>query len=232
MSSLFQGPVDLLRQRRLAVGLPGDRSRTKPAWQLMLVGGLFGGALLLPALGLQLVLGYWDSQVAAKMAQLTALPTRVQALEGQLKGAQAGAKTLEASNQGLANGLVSVSSGSALVANLFQLAPSGVELKEASVVGPVFSLKGGGNDPGAFQRINALQLQLAYSPMFQPESVKVVKVSREAGTAGVAAGQVSFELASSFKTLDPRAKLKQLQRLGASGMARRLEILQAAGVLQ
>jgi hypothetical protein len=191
-----------------------------------------GGALLLPAVGLQLALAQWDSQVAVKMAQLTALPTRVQALEGQLKGAQAGAKTLEASNQGLANGLVTVSSGSALVANLFQLVPSGVELKEASVVGPVFSLKGGGNDPGAFQRINALQLQMAYSPMFQPDSIKVLKVSREAGTAGVAPGQVSFELSSSFRPLDPRAQLKQLQRLGATGMARRLEILQAAGVLQ
>ncbi|MEI6359463.1 MAG: hypothetical protein WCO50_03940 [Synechococcus sp. ELA619] len=232
MSSLFHGPVDLLRQRRLEVGLPGDRSRTKPAWQLMLVGSLMGGALLLPAVGLQLALAQWDSQVAVKMAQLTALPTRVQALEGQLKGAQAGAKTLEASNQGLANGLVTVSSGSALVANLFQLVPSGVELKEASVVGPVFSLKGGGNDPGAFQRINALQLQMAYSPMFQPDSIKVLKVSREAGTAGVAPGQVSFELSSSFRPLDPRAQLKQLQRLGATGMARRLEILQAAGVLQ
>jgi len=232
MSSLFHGPVDLLRQRRLEVGLPGDRSRTKPAWQLMLVGSLMGGALLLPAVGLQLALAQWDSQVAVKMAQLTALPTRVQALEGQLKGAQAGAKTLEASNQGLANGLVTVSSGSALVANLFQLVPSGVELKEASVVGPVFSLKGGGNDPGAFQRINALQLQMAYSPMFQPDSIKVLKVSREAGTAGVAPGQVSFELSSSFRPLDPRAQLKQLQRLGANGMARRLEILQAAGVLQ
>ena len=232
MSSLFHGPVDLLRQRRLEVGLPGDRSRTKPAWQLMLVGGLLGGALLLPAVGLQLALGQWDSQVAAQMAQLTALPTRVQALEGQLKGALAGAKTLEVSNQGLANGLVSVSSGSALVANLFQLVPSGVELKEASVVGPVLSLKGRGNDPGAFQRINALQLQMAYSPMFQPDSVKVLKVSREGGTAGVVPGQVSFELSSGFKPLDPGAQLKQLQRLGATGMARRLEILQAAGVLQ
>ena len=232
MSSLFHGPVDLLRQRRLEVGLPGDRSRTKPAWQLMLVGGLLGGALLLPAVGLQLALGQWDSQVAAQMAQLTALPTRVQALEGQLKGALAGAKTLEVSNQGLANGLVSVSSGSALVANLFQLVPSGVELKEASVVGTVLSLKGRGNDPGAFQRINALQLQMAYSPMFQPDSVKVLKVSREGGTAGVVPGQVSFELSSGFKPLDPGAQLKQLQRLGATGMARRLEILQAAGVLQ
>jgi hypothetical protein len=93
-------------------------------------------------------------------------------------------------------------------------------------------LKGAVNDPGAFQRINALQLQMAYSPMFQPDSVKVLKVSREASKAGLAPGQVSFELASSFKTLDPVATLRQLQRLGASGMARRLEILQAAGVLQ
>jgi Tfp pilus assembly protein PilN len=153
-------------------------------------------------------------------------------MEDQLKGALAGAKTLEASNRGLANGLVNVSSGSALVTNLFQLAPAGVELQEASVVGPVLSLKGVANDPGAFQRINALQLQLAYSPMFQPDSVKVLKVSRQVGKAGLASGQVSFELASSFKTLDPVATLRQLQRLGASGMARRLEILQAAGVLQ
>lgn len=232
MSSPFHGPVDLLRQRRLEVGLPGDPARIKPAWQLLLVGSLVGGVLLLPALGVQLALVVLDSQVASQLAQLIALPSRVNALEEQLKGALAGAKTLEARNQGLANGLVNVSSGSALVANLFQLVPSGVELKEASVVGPVFSLKGGGNDPGAFQRINALQLQMAYSPMFQPDSIKVLKVSREAGTAGVAPGQVSFELSSSFRPLDPRAQLKQLQRLGATGMARRLEILQAAGVLQ
>ena len=232
MSSPFHGPVDLLRQRRLEVGLPGDPARIKPAWQLLLVGSLVGGVLLLPALGLQLVLVYLDSQVASQLAQLIALPARVNALEGQLKGALAGAKTLEASNQGLANGLVNVSSGSALVANLFQLAPSGVELKEASVVGPLLSLNGGGNDPGAFQRVNALQLQMADSPMFQPDSVKVLKVSREAGKAGVAPGQVSFELSSGFKTLDPGAQLKQLQRLGAKGMARRLEILQAAGVLK
>jgi len=232
MTSLFHGPVDLLRQRRLEVGLPGDPSRTKPAWQLILSGGLLGAALLLPALGLQLALGYWDSQVATQLQTLNSLPSRVHAMEDQLKGALAGGKTLEASNRGLANGLATVSSGSALVTNLFQLAPGGVELKEASVVGPVLSLKGAVNDPGAFQRINALQLQMAYSPMFQPDSVKVLKVSREASKAGLAPGQVSFELASSFKTLNPVATLRQLQRLGASGMARRLEILQAAGVLQ
>jgi len=231
MSSLFHGPVDLLRQRRLEVGLPGEPSRTKPAWQLILAGGLLGGALLLPALGVQLALGYWHSQVATQLEELNASPARVRALEEQLKGALAGTKTLETSNQGLTNGLVNVSSGSALVANLFQLVPSGVELKEVAVVGPVLSLKGGGNDPGAFQRINALQLQLAYSPMFQPDSVKVLKVSREGTKAGLGPGQVSFELSSGFKQPDPLAQLKQLQRLGATGMARRLEILQAAGVL-
>jgi type IV pilus assembly protein PilN len=231
MSSLFHGPIDLLRQRRLEVGLPGDPPRTKPAWQLMLAGGLLGGALLLPALGVHLVLGYWQSQIAIQLEQLTSAPARLKVLEEQLKGVQAGAKSLETSNRGLANGLVNVSSGSALIANLIQLAPSGVELKEVSVVGPGLSLKGGGHDPDAFQRINALQLQLAYSPMFQPDSVKVLKVSRDGSRGGLAPGQLSFELSSGFKTLDPGAQLKQLQRLGASGMARRLQILQAAGVL-
>jgi len=231
MSSLFQGPIDLLRQRRLEVGLPGDPPRTKPAWQLMLAGGLLGGALLLPALGVHLVLGYWQSQIAIQLEQLTSAPARLKVLDEQLKSVQAGAKSLDTSNQGLAKGLVNVSSGSALIANLIQLAPSGVELKEVSVVGPGLSLKGGGHDPDAFQRINALQLQLAYSPMFQPDSVKVLKVSRDGSRGGLAPGQLSFELSSGFKTLDPGAQLKQLQRLGAGGMARRLQILQAAGVL-
>lgn len=231
MSSLFQGPLDLLRQRRLEVGLPGDPPKTKPAWQLLLVGGLIGGGLLLPALALPFALGYWNSQVEAKIAKLVAMPVKIKSLEAQLKGSQAEIKTLETSNQSLARGLVAVSSGSALLANLIQLAPSGVELKEASVVGPVLSIKGGANDPGAFQRINALQLQMAYSPMFQPDSVKIPKVSREEATAGAGPGQVSFELTSNFKPLDPLAQLKQLQRLGANGMARRLGILQTAGVL-
>ena len=232
MSGLFHGPVDLLRQRRLEVGLPGDPLRSKPSWQLLLVGGLVGGGLLLPALALVVALGLWESVLQQELLRLNGMPAQVKALEEQVKGPQAAAKTLEASNQGLARGLIAVSSGSALITNLFELSPAGVELKEATVLGPVLSLKGGANDPGAFQRINALQLQMADSPMFQPDSVKVLKVSREAGKAGVAPGQVSFELSSGFKTLDPGAQLKQLQRLGAKGMARRLEILQAAGVLK
>ena len=231
MSSLFQAPVDLLRQRRIEVGLPGDPAKGQKAWRLMLWGGLLGGGMVLPALGLQLALGFWDSLVETQLAELSLIPPRVKALEDELNGAQAQAKRLEASNKGLAGGLVTVSSGSALIANLFQLSPAGVELKEVSVVGQLLSLKGGASDPGAFQRINALQLQMAYSPMFQPDSVKVLKVSREGAKGATAPGQLNFELASGFKALEPLAQLKQLQRLQATGMASRLEILQTAGVL-
>jgi type IV pilus assembly protein PilN len=231
MTSLFHGPVDLLRQRRLEVGLPGDPPRTKPAWQLLLLGGALGAGLLVPALALVFALVVWDSLLQKDLTRLNGLPAQVKTLELQLKGSQGQIKQLEASNQGLAKGLIAVSSGSALIKNLFQLSPAGVELKEVSVVGPALSLKGGASDPDAFKRINALQLQMAYSPMFQPDSVKVLKVTREGGEAG-APGQVGFELTGGFKTLAPVAQLQQLQRLGATGMARRLEILKAAGVLQ
>jgi type IV pilus assembly protein PilN len=232
MTSLFHGPVDLLRQRRLEVGLPGEPPRTKPAWQLLLLGGGLGAGLFLPSVALVFALGLWDSFLQKDLLRLNGMPAQVKALERQLKGSQARVKQLETSNQGLARGLIGVSSGSAVISNLFQLSPAGVELKEVSVVGPALSLKGGASDPDAFKRINALQLQMAYSPMFQPDSVKVLKVTREGDEDLEAPSQVAFDLAGSFQILTPVAQLKQLQRLGATGMARRLEILQAAGVLQ
>ena len=70
MSSLFQAPVDLLRQRRIEVGLPGDPAKGQKAWRLMLLGGLLGGGMFLPALGLQLALGFWDSQVETQLAEV------------------------------------------------------------------------------------------------------------------------------------------------------------------
>lgn len=232
MTSLFHGPVDLLRQRRLEVGLPGDPPRTKPAWQLLLLGGGLGAGLFLPSVALVFALGFWDSLLQKDLLRLNGMPAQVKALEQQLKGSQGQVKQLEASNQGLADGLIKVSSGSALITNLFQLSPAGLELREVVVLGDALTLKGAANDPDAFKRINALQLQMAYSPMFQPDSVKVRKVSRKDAKGGLAPGQVSFELGSGFQKLDPVAQLRQLQRLGASGMARRLEILQAAGVLR
>ena len=232
MTSLFHGPVDLLRQRRLEVGLPGDPPRTKPAWQLLLLGGGLGAGLLVPAVAMVVALVVWDSLLQKDLSRLNGMPAQVKTLEQQIKGSQDQIKQLQTSNQGLAKGLIGVSSGSALISNLFQLSPAGVELKEVSVVGPTLSLKGGARDPDAFKRINALQLQMVYSPMFLPDSVKVLKVTREGGSPAGAFGQVGFELTGGFKTLAPVAQLKQLQRLGAKGMARRLEILQAAGVLQ
>ena len=231
MTTVFHGPIDLLRQRRVELGLPADPPRIQPAWRLILVGSLIGVAMVVPALGLQLVLDVWYGQVHRDLLKVIAIPPFVKQLDGKLQNALVGAKKLEASNQGLAKGLVTVSSGSALLTNLFQLAPSGLELKDATVSGTTLSLKGGVEDPGALRRINALQLQLAYSPMFQPGSIKVIKISRD-GAAGATSGNLGFDLSAAFQALDSNAQLQQLQRLGSTGMARRLQILRASEVLK
>ena len=101
-------------------------------------------------------------------------------------------------------------------------------------------LKGRATDPQAFARINALQLALQASPLFQPQGVQLVKANRDEAPAGAvpAAGAgargrqpVVFELTAAFADRPALLDGDQLRALGADGMAQRLLLLQRAGVL-
>jgi type IV pilus assembly protein PilN len=76
--------------------------------------------------------------------------------------------------------------------------------------------------------VNALTLLLAESPLFEAKGVKVVKLSRDAAKP---AAPVEWDLTAAFATLPPNQQVRLLQELGADGLARRLQILERAGVL-
>jgi len=98
------------------------------------------------------------------------------------------------------------------------------------VQGMGLSLSGLAADPQAFRRVNALSLSLGRSPLFQPGSIKVVKLSRD-GMEAKPGEPVAWQLKAGFATLAAAQQLRLLQQLGADGMARRLQILQRAGLL-
>jgi hypothetical protein len=80
-----------------------------------------------------------------------------------------------------------------------------------------------------------MELRLQQSPLFVAKSVRVIKLAREQEAGGTAAKEtvppVGWELAAKFAQLSPGAQGSLLQRLGADGMARRLQVLARAGVL-
>ena len=222
---LFTDPQDLLRQRRLERGLPAEPAPIPAARPLLLLGSAIGAAaLLLVVISWGLIL-LRTRAVAAEVERLNAVPGQLQSLEGRLRADKAQLDQQTRINETLAGGLVAVSSGSALVSQLAQLTPQGVQILEATVSGQSLSLKGRADEPGAFTRINALSLLLSYAPLFKPDEVRVIKLTREGPSA------VSWEITAGLASLKPAQQLPLLRRLGADGMVTRLQDLARTGVL-
>jgi len=219
---------DLLRQRRLERGLPPAAEPLQPARSLLVRGVALGGGVLAAVFGIWGGLLWRQAQLNEQLAGLRGIPVQVQALEGQALAQRRRLSTIQRSNEGLAKGLVAVSSGSALLAQLTQITPQGVQLTDVQVQAGSLKLKGVAADPQAFRRVNGLSLLLAESPLFEPKSVKVVKLSRDASKP---AAPVDWDLTAAFATLPAPQQLRLLQSLGAEGLAKRLQILERAGVL-
>ena len=85
-------------------------------------------------------------------------------------------------------------------------------------------IKGESRGTNAFERINALDLNLEALPDLQPDGTTVVKAQVDKQ------GRIGFSLEAK---LDPAMKPTpdHLRGLGAEGLARRLELLQGEGVL-
>jgi type IV pilus assembly protein PilN len=227
--------MDLLQETR------GDQpGQAAPAadWRPPLRRGAAIGAALVAAMGL-VAGGLVAIQVGnqAEIDRLLPLQALADGLQARLQGERRRLRLLQRGNQALADGLVAVRSGSALLEDVRRRTPAGVQLKEVKVDPALLQLKGRANDPQAFARINALQLALQASPLFQPQGVQLVKASRDEGPSASGAGAgarsrqpVLFELTAAFADRPALLDGEQLRAVGADGMAQRLLLLQRAGV--
>ena len=233
--TVFADAQDLLKQRRLERGLPAEPPVVPSARGLLLLGASIGGALLALVVVAWLLISVRDRLVSNQIAGLSGVPGELQNLETQLRAERAKLDQLAKSNEALAQGLVAVSSGSALITQLGQLTPQGVQITSATVTGGSLALKGQSDDPGAFTRVNALSLLLAYAPLFKPDDVRVIKLQRDEPPADPkvrpVASTVSWELGVGLAALKPADQLPLLRKLGADGMVKRLQDLARLGVL-
>jgi len=221
--------MDLLQERRPELGLPAVTPVVQDSRWLLLKGAGWGGALmLLGLLGLG-AMAWWEGYQAQQLEALLPVEQQVLATEAKLRRLKTRTTTIAKDNKQIAQQLVAVRSGSALLEQLRQIAPQGVQFQELSVNGDAIKVSGvvvGAGTPGPLERINDLVLTLAGLPGSKGDGVKLVKATRaEKGDSA----QVSFSLTWA---LDPEAKpsAEQLERLGATGMAARLRMLEQQGV--
>lgn len=228
MSRQQQRLPDLLRERRLELGRPHDSPPLMAKGPLLLQGALLGGA----AVGLALVsvvgLGWIEAGQQRELETLLPFERQVRSLEGQIKRNRSKVSSLKKDTLQIAEQLVAVPAGSPLLEQLRRVTPAGIQLEDVSVQNDLIKISGKaavGTAPGPLERINALAITLARLPISQADGVKVLKLTREDGDSPV----VNFSLDWG---LDPKARpsIKQLEALGADGLAKRYQLLEQRGV--
>lgn len=215
---------DLLQQRRLELGLPLEPAPVASWLSLVLKGGV--GGLVLVALALLTLLGLQHRQqvVQAEIDALNPVERRVGDAKARLRAMTSRRSTLERQTRSIAEQLVAVRSGSALLEQLRQVTPQGVRLVSVDANPSKLLIKGESQGTDAFERINALDLNLEALPDMLLDGTTVVKAVADQQ------GRIAFSLEAK---LDPAMKPTpaHLRGLGAEGLARRLELLQGEGLL-
>ena len=215
---------DLLQQRRLELGLPMEPAPVAPPLFLVFRGGIAGVALVMLVLLVLLGLQHRQQVVQVEIDALNPVEKRVGDAKARLRAMRSRRSTLEQQTQSIAEQLVAVRSGSALLEQLRQVTPQGVRLVSVDANPSKLLIKGESQGRDAFERINALDLNLEAMPGMLSDGTSVVKVLADKK------GRIAFSLEAK---LDPAMKPTpaHLRGLGAEGLARRLELLQDEGVL-
>lgn len=234
--------LDLLRERRKELGQESMVSALLQRRPLLLRGALIG-AIVLGGSVLATALVFLRFQyVRMQTAQLTRFEAESTQMQAEMAASRAKLDQLAATNRSLTEGLTTLRTSSALLADLQLRTPEGIQIQSAEAEGSNLVLKGQALDPLAFARINALQLELSRSPLLKPKGVALVKLERvppsdaPAGQAGAPTpaptpATVRFELSGPFATLPPARQLSVMRQLGSEGMVRRLQLLQAEGLI-
>ena len=223
-----EAPVDLLRERRIELGLPAQPDPFVPARLLLRRGALLGGAALLVSLVLTAVLNWRGQQQQQQLESLAPLAQRLTAAEAQMRRLRTKSAAVNKETIRIAQQLVAFPGGSPLLEQLRRVTPVGVQLQELSVGEAQIQLSGRvqiGDNPGPLERINAFALSLSQLPMTREQGVKVMKITREDGDDP--AVTFSMEWALNPKV---RLSLVQLQELGAIGLAERYRLIEQRGV--
>ena len=216
---------DLLQQRRLELGLSLEPAPAPPLLSLVLKGGIAAVVLLMLSLLTLLMLQQRQQVLQAEVDALNPVEKRVGDAKARLRAMRSRRSSLEKQTQSIAEQLVAVRSGSALLEQLRQVTPQGVRLVSVNANPSKLLIKGESQGKDAFERINALDLNLGALSGMLSDGTSVVKAQADNE------GRIGFTLEAK---LDPAMKPTpaHLRGLGAEGLSRRLEVLQVIGVLQ
>ena len=214
--------ADLLQQRRLELGLP-EPIAAEPLARLVLKGAVLGVVLLVISIAFMLFFAHQKRRFEAEVMALAPVEARVGNAEARLKTMGTKRAALQQQTQQIATQLVALRSGSALLGQMRQVTPQGIRLLSLAALPSKLVIKGEAEGADAFERINALALNLEALEEVLLAGTTVLKATLNED------GLIQFSLEAA---LDPSAQVsaERLRDLGAEGLVRRYELLRDKGM--
>ena len=232
--------LDLLRDRRRLAGIP--EPVIVPAVSVVRRGAWYGVVpigLVILGCGLLLVRYGWLQQQQAAL-----LPQAEQSdqLLVRLNSGAVALQRLQNSNQSLSTALLNIKTGSAFLSEISRIVPAGVQLKSLEDQGDALVVTGLAFQPDGLAVLNAMQIRMAKSLFFKPDSVVLVKAMEEKQDTAVAqvlasvglgtdpttqaaATPIAFEIRANFSADMAAQVIPHLRELGAFGAARRVDLI-------
>jgi type IV pilus assembly protein PilN len=238
--TIMNPPVlDLLRQRRESLGVDSLAEALADRPSLLRNGALIAAATVGTVLGALALVFVSHQVVKARMGELVQYEGEANALRAELQGRQARVQALVDANRRLADRLTNVRTSSALLSELQLRTPEGVQLLSAAAGEEKLVIRGRADDPLAFARINAMQLDLKRSPFLIGDQVVIDKLERENEATTPEDPRrrrglpppVVFSITAPFARLQPQQLLEVMRSLGAEGMVKRLQLVQSEGLM-
>jgi type IV pilus assembly protein PilN len=216
---------DLLRDRRLELGLPSTPPPLRLARGLVLLGSGVGLVLVLVVAAFQWLAQAREQSLQAQVDRMATVEQRARRLNSKLTTVTERSNSLDKSTRQIVSQLVAMRSGSAFLEQLRRVTPQGVQLRSVSVdaSGTTLMMEGVAQSPEAFERLNALGLNLEDLPAVSTGGAVVQKATADE------TGLLQFTLKVSLDVgVAPTAE--QLTDLGADGLARRYQLLKQQGM--
>ena len=219
--------LDLLRQRRDRFGL--ERPRVVPDRELLWRGGVIGVVVPLLLLMVVLFLVVQERQLTQRQRSLEPIAAEHDRVDQALIAATTDLEQSRATNGAIAKAMADVRSSSAVLAEVRRLVPETIVLDRLVVRGSALEISGSAEQPNGLRLVNALLLRLSASGFFTPRRVELSKAD-VSGRAEQA--KLRFSLSAGFAGDAALAMRSSLARLGAEGMARRMEVLVQEGLVK
>ena len=216
---------DLLRDRRLELGLPPTPPPLRQARGLVLLGSGVGLVLVVLIAAFQWLAQAREQTLQGQVDRMAMVEQRVRRLDTKLKSVTARSNALDKDTRQIVSQLVAVRSGSAFLEQLRRVTPQGVQLRSVSVdaSGTTLTLEGVAQSPEAFERLNAFGLNLEDLPAVPAGGAVVQRATADE------TGLLQFTLKVSLD-LEVAPTAEQLTDLGADGLARRYQLLKQQGM--